>query len=158
MKNLLFAFAALLLLTACDKDTHYQKFEKAEGLKWPAGSPMTFVVAVQEGGQPAMGVPYELGVELRHTSYSDWVEVPYTLTITFPSGRELKGEYVLPIRNPESGELLGEAMGDICDTPGVAEHAFQFPEAGEYKIAIQHQDEQDLLGVVEVGLRVRLKQ
>lgn len=139
-------FALLaLLMTSCDSNRVYKSFEGTARLNWKKDNVFKYSPNLAEASK------YNLIVELRHASSIKYGQLAVKIKHTLPSGEEEIKDYMLQLRN-SSGELLGEAMGDLCDTPCLLEEGIDL-EAGQHMYEIQHlMEEDDLSGILEVGL------
>ncbi len=143
--GVILCLAALSTLLSCNQNRLYKSFEAPTGMTWKKTEPFTYSVDVAEN------TPAKLMLELRHLSSIKYGQLTVQLKHTLPSGTEETATYLLQIRQAD-GTLIGEAMGDYCDTPCLLEENTVL-EAGMHTFVLSHQmEEDDLSGFMEVGL------
>ncbi len=149
MKNLikssLVATIVLLIVSSCDSNRVYSSFEGTAQLNWKKDNVFKFTPNLTESAK------YNLIVELRHSSDIKYGQIAVKIKHTFPSGQEETKDYVLRLRKP-NGELIGKAMGGLCDTPCLLAEGIDLGE-GMHTYEVQHMmQEDDLSGILEVGV------
>jgi gliding motility-associated lipoprotein GldH len=148
-KMMLFVGMLLLgVLAACNPNRIYDEYQELPGMQWSKKQPLKFEVNVQDASKT-----YQLGISLRHNTSIRYGDLLFTLQRTAPSGEKISLQYVMPVRDKTSQQLLGEAMGDICDTGAVIESALQFTEVGMYVFELVPAMEEDpLVDIMEAGI------
>jgi len=142
-------FFLFLLLFSCESAEFYKKYEDIAQVKWQKTQPISFEVNMTD-----TVTPFDWIISLRHTSSIQNGDIKVLLEAHSPSGKLVSQEYLLAIRNRQTGDLLGSAMGDMCDTDNTVEKKFVFGEIGNYTFKITPQTE-DALPVLEVGFILR---
>jgi gliding motility-associated lipoprotein GldH len=150
MRNILFLALCCLALSGCDKNKVFEKHHEIALLQWGKANKAVFEVDVQD-----IESPMDVIVELRHSAGITYGDISLAVRWKLPSGKESGENYVIPIRDRKTGNLLGSAMGDMCDTQSVIMQGFKFPETGRYVYEISHTMKEDVIQILEVGLIVR---
>ena len=149
MKKISFYVLIICLLAACQGNEIFKEYQDIAQLQWNKTQSISFEADVQDTTSAVDWV-----VSLRHTSSMTQGDIKILLESVSPSGKTASQEYILNIRNRQTGELLGSAMGDMCDTDNTIESQLVFKESGKYKFKITHLNE-DVLPVLEVGFILR---
>ena len=140
-------FLIFLLITACSGI--YSENKKIPNMHWELQNVLTFNAAIPEAKA------YKVTIQLRHTSHIQLGNIALKLTVT-PENQSDKPQtqnILIPIRDNATGELLGEAMGDICDTDFTTNYTFK--EKGKYTLSLQHLLEDDKAeSIMEVGIKI----
>ncbi|MCU0394129.1 MAG: gliding motility lipoprotein GldH [Thermoflexibacter sp.] len=138
---------SFLLFIACN--TVYQKNQELPNLKWDKTQSIAFDVEIPEAKI------YGISINLRHTSHIQYGDIAVKLAIASAeqSGKVIEKEIVVPIRDKQTGHLLGEAMGDICDTSYTVQIPFE--NKGKYTLTLQQTNEDEALtAMMEVGITI----
>lgn len=150
MKKLILFPLIALFLFACNENRLINEYKNIPMFNWEKGYDLSYALNVEDATPK-----YKMMIGLRHTSGIGFGEILVHLKMTTPSGKEIETPYILEIREKDTGELKGSAMGDITDIEIPVEETFTFPEAGQYTFEISQQMEQDAVsGIMEVGLVV----
>ncbi len=143
----LFLLFIIASFTACNQ--LYNEHKSLPGMHWEKQNKLTFVVDIPEAKE------YTLKINLRHTSHIQIGNVPVKLTINAENqSNELENQvFVIPIRDPATGDLVGSAMGDICDTEYPIK--FTFKQKGKYTLTLEHQmEEEKIESIMEIGINI----
>lgn len=148
MKNLFLLFIPILfLITSCSGV--YNEYKKLPNMHWEKQNILSFTADIPEAKE------YTLKIQLRHTSHIQLGNIAIKLGIT-PENQPDKTEtqnILIPIRDNATGELLGEAMGDICDTEFITKYTFK--NKGKYTFTLEHLMEDDKAeAIMEVGINI----
>lgn len=135
----------LVLLTACDGNI--REFGNIAQLQWKSDQIITVKLNIDDTRQK-----YNMLVGLRHASNIQMGAVKVKIKQTSPSGKTLEKEYILPLRDKETGDLLGSAMGDMCDTDTPIGKDVQFDEKGIYTFDISQLMGDDISPFLEAGI------
>lgn len=148
MRKLTFIPLIFLLLISCNENRKINEYKNIPLFNWEKGYDLSYALNIDD-----TAAKYKMMIGLRHISDISFGEILVQLKMTTPSGEVIETPYILEIREKDSGELKGSAMGDITDIEIPVEESFTFPEAGNYQFSISQQMEQDAVsGVMEVGL------
>jgi len=135
-------------LVACNENRLINQYENIPMFNWEKGYDLSYSLNIEDAA-----AKYKIMIGLRHISDISFGEILVHLKMTTPSGEEIEMPYILEIREKDTGDLKGSAMGDITDIEIPVEKSFTFPEAGQYLFEISQQMGQDAVaGVMEVGL------
>ncbi len=138
----------VLFFTSCN--TFYNEYYKLPNLQWQRSQEIVFEVDIPEAKN------YTINIHLRHTSHIQYSEIDVKFVIvpmSLDSVQAVDKEIVIPIRDKQTGHLLGDAMGDICDTTYPL--TFNFEKKGKYKLILSQQTEDEsIASMMEVGLSI----
>ena len=138
----------LFLLFSCNENRLINQYEDIPLLNWEKSYVPSYSLNIDDTESK-----YKISIGLRHVSEISFGEILVNLKMTTPSEEVIETPYILTIRDKETGELNGSAMGDITDIEIPVEDSFTFPEPGTYKFSITQETEQEAVaGVMEVGL------
>ncbi|MCU0447937.1 MAG: gliding motility lipoprotein GldH [Microscillaceae bacterium] len=148
----IFFYLIIIGISACKSGNYYQKYEDIKLLDWKASKPTTFAVEIKETNPPlAIVAGFRYLPMIRHQA------LKFKLSIQSPSGKSVEQDYTVPIRNAQ-GEHLGSTMGEMTDLEQAINTSYQFLETGTYKFTLtQAMGEEDIAGIIEVGLILRKK-
>ena len=137
-----------LFFTSCN--TFYNEYHKLPNLQWERSQEIVFEVDIPEAKN------YTINIHLRHTSQIQYSEIDVKFTaipISSDDVQAIDKEIIIPIRDKQTGHLLGDAMGDICDTTYPL--SFSFEKKGKYKLILSQQTEDEsVVSIIEVGLSI----
>ncbi|SFF44788.1 gliding motility lipoprotein GldH family protein [Thermoflexibacter ruber] len=138
----------VLFFISCN--TFYNEHQKLPNLKWERSQEIAFEVDVPEAKN------YTINIHLRHTSQIQYGEIEVKLAIIPSASNDIQAidkEIIIPIRDKQTGHLLGDAMGDICDT--TYKFPFKFEKKGKYKLVLSQQTEDEsVASIMEVGISI----
>lgn len=147
-------FLTLLLvfsLTACKKSL-YDNIENFPNNNWKKEKIATFKADIQD-----ITKPVTIKLMLRHGVHIQYPTVNIAVTSVSPSGKKSTDFYGFEIRDKESGNLKGDAMGDMCDTELVLQKSIQLTEKGAYTFTVQHEMEDIILpAMMDLGLKIEV--
>jgi len=151
MKNYQWLMMALFIfmLPSC-KDAYSEHQDVTGIVTWKAGEKHTYKV-VMETIEPN----YDMAINLRHTPKVEVDNFNIMMKQTAPDGTTETKEYTLPMRKPNSNEMLGGCSGDFCDTETVIMENFKFPAKGTYTYEITSKNKEDIGGMLEIGLVIK---
>lgn len=99
-------------------------------------------------------IPYNLYINLRHTSKYKYSNIFLLIHITGPDGKKIaeRREFKLALPN---GEWLGSGSGDIYSYQLLFKENYKFPLKGSYRFELeQNMRDNPLDGVSDAGIRV----
>lgn len=135
----------LLILTACDGGI--REFGDIAQLQWKTDQIIKVKAEIKDTNQK-----YAMLVGLRHSSSIQMGAVKVKVKQISPSGKIAEKEYTLLLRDKETGDLLGSAMGDMCDTDTPIEAEIQFDESGIYTFEISQMMGDVISPFLEAGI------
>jgi gliding motility-associated lipoprotein GldH len=143
----LFFVAVIFLFSSCSGI--YNEHQKISNMHWDVQNVLSFKADIPEAKE------YKVTIQLRHTSHIQLGNIAVKLSI-YPENQADKAEVqniLIPIRDNATGELLGEAMGDLCDTDFVTK--FTFKQKGKHTLTLQHVlEEEKAEAIMEVGIKI----
>jgi gliding motility-associated lipoprotein GldH len=147
-KHFLALIISVLFFTSCN--TFYNEHQKLPNLKWERSQEIAFEVDIPEAKK------YTINIHLRHTSQIQYGEIEVKFAIIPLASNDVQAidkEIIIPIRDSQTGHLLGDAMGDICDT--TYKLPFSFEKKGKYKLVLSQQTEDEsVASIMEVGISI----
>jgi len=144
-----YSLGLLLMLTACDGSI--RQFGDIAQLQWQTDQVIKVEANIKDTSKK-----YDMLIGLRHSSGIQMGAINVKVKQTSPSGETTEKEYILYLRDKETGELLGSAMGDMCDTDTPVEKGIQFKESGKYTYEISHLMGDVVSPVLEAGIILNL--
>lgn len=152
MKKALF-FALLVLsvaLSSC-KNNLYDKVESFPRDIWKKDNIVTFKADIQD-----ISKPVNIILLLRHGTHTQYNTLNVNVTMIKPNKEKKNDFYGIEIRDKESGNLKGDAMGEMCDTETVLQKNITLTEKGVYTFMVQHEMEENLLpAMVDLVLKIQ---
>lgn len=150
--NLFFLMLLLVCsLTACKKSL-YDNIENFPNNNWKKEKIATFKADIQD-----ITKPVALKLMLRHGVHVQYPIINIAVTSISPSGKKSTDFYGFEIRDKETGNLKGDAMGDMCDTELVLQKNMQLTEKGAYTFSVQHEMEDVILpAMMDLGLKIEV--
>lgn len=150
MKKIIFLCLAVLLLACQDNNTLFKEHQSIAMLRWEKTQARIFSVEVKDN-KPF----YSATVALRHSSKLEYGDISLSIKMVSPSGKEKITNYIMPIRDRKTGNLVGSAMGDMCDTEMIFLEKIAFEETGKYNFEISHTMKEEIISILEVGLIIQ---
>jgi gliding motility-associated lipoprotein GldH len=147
MKYTLFLFLILLIISGCNNI--YNEHQDITNMAWHRQNLLTFKANIPEPKE------YTVNVHLRHTSHIQIGNIAVKLVISPENqpNEAITQELLIPIRDKTTGDLVGEAMGDICDTSFATKVTFK--SKGAYTLTLEHQMEDDKVeAIMEIGISI----
>ena len=153
MKSILFQIFTIIsifvLITSCDNNALFDKFEPIPDSKWHKDSAVVFTIPVNDT-LPAHNLLFNVRNEMDYNYSNLWLFIE----IAGPGGVTEKDTFEITLAGP-SGKWLGEGFGSLKTRQTMYRRGYHFPEPGEYRIKIRHGMRQDVLtGISDVGFRV----
>jgi len=147
-RKTLWGILALALLAACDSAKVFEDHQTMDQAMWEQPMGLMFSPVLEKAGA------YELSIVLRHVEGFPNERVPILLRHTAPSGADSSFAEMLEVR--DASGYLGSGMGDIWDLEQVIVPRLEIGEPGKQAFQLYHaSDSPALLGVMEVGLKIR---
>ncbi len=147
VKQLVLLIVLSISVFACNENRVFKEYQSVSDLIWVKSEPKVFKVKIEDNSSPV-----NINIPIRHQSYIGYSALNLEILITSPSGDVSKTEYRYLLRDAENN-LVGEALGDLCDTDAMVISNYVFNEKGEYTVTVSHNSEEEkILGIVEIGL------
>ncbi len=139
----------LFILFTCDSGKVFEKHSKVKAaLRWEKTDKKSFQVDIRD-----IGVNYAISIAIRHHAAIPYGSLRVNMRLIGPSGKMIDNDYIVPLRNKNTGALLGDVSGDICDTETRIIQKQTFSQAGKYTFELtQVSAAKGIGGVMEVGL------
>ncbi|MFO7788932.1 MAG: gliding motility lipoprotein GldH [Bacteroidales bacterium] len=138
-----------VLAQACDTNTVYKQYEEIPNKVWETNYQPEFDVDIEDTDQI-----YNINIHIRNASMYPYYNIWLFMHSTTPTG-ETSIDTVECKLADESGEWLGDGMGDIWDNkiPWKLNHSF--PQKGKYTFRMeQGMRDKKLPGIMDVGISV----
>ena len=149
-------YAALLVVgsliaISCDRTRVFEENRDLKEYVWRVGDKPTFAFAITD-----TTLSYTVYLNVRTTTSYPFYNLFTKLTLTDPNGQVLSRRlHELNVRNPQTGEPLGDGAGDIFDQQVAALRGVRFSRSGTYKVELEQYMRRGLLpDVMSVGVRV----
>jgi len=143
------AVLMLVVLSSCEKNTVYKKFEKNfKEKRWQKTDVRTYEFEIVQGA-----TPYNMDLHFAHIFGYQFPYVPLTVTIENPDKTITTKNINLQILD-EEGKDNGDCAGDICDLYTNVFEDQSLP-VGRYRVTISHQFEGEFLpNILGLGIEV----
>jgi gliding motility-associated lipoprotein GldH len=138
-----------LLLSACDQQVAFEKYERIDPNGWMAFDGVTFVISVTDSIHP-----HNLYVSVRHTIDYKYSNLYLFIDTHFPAGKVTRDtiEFLLA---DHTGRWYGKGLGHIKEYRALVSRSVTFPTQGDYTILIeQGMREKKLKGIEDIGIRL----
>ena len=155
LKNSLFLFFLLIVVTSCDKIRLFDEYKKV-GKVWHKDSIMTFSLE-----QKDTIAKHNLYVNIRNNKSYPFNNLFLIVEMEQPNKKTIVDTLEYQMAQPD-GTLMGKGLTDTKDNKLFYKENFVFPKSGNYKIYIQQavrksgkiEGVEALDGVTDVGLRI----
>ena len=148
MKNLIFITGIFLILSSCDPDMVFDKFQKTENGKWSWADKKTFNVLITDSLKS-----YNILINIRHTTDYPKSNLFVFITTKAPNGHFMRDTIEIKIAN-DRGKWFGNGFGDIKLVSRIYRKAIRFAYKGEYTFTVEHGMRLPEIPVTDVGLRI----
>jgi gliding motility-associated lipoprotein GldH len=144
----LLILGVLLLLTACETSSIFNKKVDFTKNQWPKSTTNAFVFEVTDDSKN-----YDVTFLLRHVFDYQFDSIPLSFTWIKPDGSQEIIPISLAIKD-KNGKELGECAGDICDLKKAILSNIKLPK-GTNEIIVQHSFNYAYLpNIIQIGLDV----
>jgi gliding motility-associated lipoprotein GldH len=148
MKKIFFITGIILILSSCDPDMVYDKFQKTADGEWSWSDKKTFRVPINDSLRS-----YNVLINVRHTTDYPKSNLFVFITTSAPNGNFMKDTVEIKIAN-DRGKWLGNGFGKIKLVSRVYRKAIRFANKGEYTFTIEQAMRLPEIPVTDVGLRI----
>ncbi len=128
---LTFCSLVLLILTSCNNNVVYSKYEKLPETGWNTDNKLSYEVEVND-----VTSLHSVFLTVRHADSYPYNNLFVFLTTTYPNGKSVTDTCELILAN-EKGEWIGDGAGDIWDDKIPLKQNVKFPQAGKYKFTFE---------------------
>lgn len=131
---ILLSFAGLLLfcMSGCNKRVAFEAYHSLKNAEWNQDTTLVFEMNIQDPKKL-----YDLSFTVRNEGNYSFSNLWLFVTITPPSGKDLKDTVELTLAEP-SGKWLGSGLGDLYDRKYPYKMSIFFPEIGKYTLEVRH--------------------
>jgi gliding motility-associated lipoprotein GldH len=137
----------ILLLTSCKHVFKEYEREAFPTYSWNDAQTVVFHPKIED-----VNKSYQITIGLRHLYGLQLKSIPVSVTIKAPSGKEMKKDYTVALRDSEN-KNIGSCAGEMCDVESVFLDHYKFEEIGEHEVTIAHTESgYRIPGIMEVGL------
>jgi gliding motility-associated lipoprotein GldH len=148
MKKFIFIGGIILILSSCDPDMVYDKYQKTEKGEWSWADKKVFKVQITDSLSN-----YNILINIRHTTEYPKSNLFVFITTTAPNGQFMRDTVEMKIAN-DRGKWLGNGFGDIKLISRIYRKGVKFKYTGEYIFHIEQGMRLPEIPVTDVGLRV----
>jgi gliding motility-associated lipoprotein GldH len=143
-------FALALLITACDSNQVYKKYESLKNHEWKRDHPIVFDVEIDD-----IKSNYDVYLAIRHTTYYPYANLLVNVTSYDPNENMRTKDFEFYLRNAD-GQFKAEGAGDLWDIDFLLFEDISFPEKGVYTYHISnYMPYVSTPDIMEVGLIVK---
>ena len=147
--QLLLLISVLFLLFACDNKRVFEAYEKIPETGWNKDSVVVFPVQITDT-QQNNNLYINIRNDIKYKYSNLWLFIKIEET-----GKVAVADTFEVVLADPTGKWLGEGFGGIKTQQVLYKRNVYFPEAGEYKVIIQHGMRDEVLQeITDVGLRV----
>ena len=138
-------------LPGCDRDRVFEENREMKDREWRLSDTPTFAFAITD-----TAARYSVFLNVRTTAGYQFYNVFVKLRLTGPNGQIISQRlHEMNVRDPQTGEPLGDGAGDIFDHQFQALRGVRFGQAGTYRAELeQYMRLPTLPNVMDVGIRV----
>jgi gliding motility-associated lipoprotein GldH len=139
------------LLTSCDRNRVFEDNLDLKDYAWRAKEKPSFSFPITD-----TTARYNVYLNVRTTTGYQFYNLFVKLTLVGPDNEPISRRlHEMNIRNPQTGEPLGNGAGDIFDNQFLALSGLRFRKAGTYKVDLEQYMRLAVLpDVMDVGIRV----
>jgi gliding motility-associated lipoprotein GldH len=148
MKILIFTAGIILILSSCDPDMVYDKYQKTEKGEWSWADKKIFKVQIADSLRT-----YNILINIRHTTNYPKSNLFVFVTTTAPNRQFIRDTVEIKIAN-DRGKWLGNGFGDIKLISRIYRKGVRFKNSGEYTFSIEQRMRLPEIPVTDVGLRI----
>lgn len=149
-QNTLIIIIFSIVLISCNREKIFEKYVDIENNKWNRDNPVSFVVNIENPEDN-----YNVYIAVRHTVYFMYSSLMVSATIVYPNGEIRIKDHSIDLRN-QSGNFVGQGMGDIYDLEQLIMKKVKFPVSGDYKFTIQNiMPRTETANIMQIGLIVK---
>ncbi len=145
---LFITFFTILMIQACDPNMFYDVYQKTNEGMWHYDDKKIFEAEVSDSLQP-----YNLLVNIRHTTDYPYENLFILITTVSPAGVSIKDTLEIMITN-EKGKWYGYGYGKIKHISRMYKNNIRFQYPGNYKFILEQGVRAPEVPVTDVGFRI----
>jgi gliding motility-associated lipoprotein GldH len=127
----IFVCCSILLLSACNKNVVYSKYQTFKDNEWAAKDKVTFDLDITD-----TQTLNNINLMVRHADSYPYNNLFLFVTSKYPDGKILTDTMEIVLAN-EKGEWQGSGAGDIFDLKVPIKKNVRFPVAGKYQFTFE---------------------
>ncbi|MBA3683451.1 MAG: gliding motility lipoprotein GldH [Bacteroidetes bacterium] len=132
LKSVALFCAMIFLVSACNSDVVYSKYQKFEENEWYSKDKAVFDLDITDT------VTYnDISLMVRHADAYPYSNLFLFVTTTYPDGKILTDTMEV-ILSDAKGKWQGSGAGDIFDFKVPVKKNIRFPKAGKYQFSFVH--------------------
>ena len=149
--KLFFASAiCLLLITSCNKNVIYSKYQTFENYDWFHKNKAVFETEITDAQSL-----YDVSIMVRHADSYPYSNLFVFLTTKYPDGKTTVDTLECILANGK-GEWIGNGAGDIFDLTIPLKKSVRFPLAGKYSFSYEQGMRTDPLPLImDFGMEIK---
>lgn len=128
---ILLAFAAVLMLSSCNKNVVYSNYQSFENNEWAAKNKAVFDVDVTD--TESLNT---ISLMIRHADSYPFSNIILFVTTQYPDGKKLTDTMEV-ILATQKGEWQGSGAGDIFDLKVPIKKGVRFIQPGKYEFSFE---------------------
>ncbi len=138
-----------LALTACQRDTVFNKTFDTPAPAWAFNDPVCFDLTVID-----TLARYDLMFSLKHSENYEWMNAFFLITTVFPDMNTAIDTLECILATPD-GRWLGGRFGKYRNLGFLYKQNIAFPQPGEYRFEVRHAMREDSLrNITAVGMKI----
>lgn len=130
-KHLFILPCLMLILTACNKNIVFSKYQTFENNEWYAKNKAVFDLEITDNQSLN-----NISLMIRHGDSYPYNNIFLFVTTTYPDGKVLKDTMEVVMAN-QKGEWQGSGVGDIFDLKIPIKKNVRFPLSGKYQFTFE---------------------
>ncbi len=121
----------IALLSACNSNTVFSKYETFAENEWSAKNKVTFKVPVTDSVNL-----HNIYIMVRHAESYPYSNIFLFVSTKYPNGKTLSDTMELVLAN-QKGQWLGDGAGDIYDYKVAVKKNIRFAQSGTYEFSFE---------------------
>jgi gliding motility-associated lipoprotein GldH len=129
LKRVLIVCAAIMLLSSCNKDVVYSKYQKFDNDEWHTKDKAVFDIEIND-----TVTLNNISLMVRHADSYPYSNLFLFVTTVYPDGKTLTDTMEVILAD-EKGKWQGSGAGDIFDFKVPIKKNVRFPLSGKYQFS-----------------------
>ncbi len=147
--NPAFLIIILVIISACNKDDIYNNTHDIKNSTWEASNVINFNFQVEDTLQP-----YDVYLNLRHTSQYQYRNLFLFIETTSPEGHTVKDTFECMLAD-KRGRWYGKGWGNMYQNKIPYKRYVRFPHSGTYSIEVkQAMRTKKLKHISDIGIEI----
>ena len=144
-----FLIAILFAFSACNKGEIYNSTHDLKNSEWDTSNVVNFNFQVEDTLQP-----YDVFINLRHTSKYKYRNLFLFIETTSPAGNTVKDTFECMLAD-KKGQWYGKGWGDMYQNKIPYKRFIRFPQSGTYSIELkQAMRTEKLKHISDIGIEI----